>query len=98
MIAWRAMEPSLRRAFNAAYTPEFYTRYLELFERRVGSPIPFRVAETPFFIPKGLRDRLARSANEIVQQISNPALIEKMKRAIPARLDVPGMDALPNCV
>ncbi|MEO7331677.1 MAG: hypothetical protein ABI193_24090, partial [Minicystis sp.] len=92
------MEPSLRRAFNAAYTPDFYSRYMERFERRVGSPIPFRVAETPFFIPLALRDRLERDANEIVAQISDPALIATMKKAIPPHLDVPGMDALPNCV
>jgi hypothetical protein len=92
------MEPSLRRAFNAAYTPEFYPRYVERFEQRVGSPIPFRVAETPFFIPLAFRDHLARAATEIVEQISDPALIAQMKKAIPAHLDVPGMDALPNCV
>jgi hypothetical protein len=33
-----------------------------------------------------------------VEQISAPHLIQKMKRAIPPHLDVPGMDSLPNCV
>lgn len=92
------MEPSFRRDFNAAYGPDFYRKYLERFERRVGCKIPFRVAETPLFFTRALRDRLERSANEIVQQISNPALIAKLKVAIPPALDVPGMDALPNCV
>lgn len=92
------MDPSLRRAFNRAYEPEFYTDYLGRLEQRLGCPIPFRVAETPLFMPHGLRDRLARHATEIVKQISEPALIEKMKRAIPPHLDVPGMDPLPNCV
>jgi hypothetical protein len=92
------MDSSLRRAFNDAYTPEFYAAYMRRFEQRVGCPIPFRVAETPLFIPHALRDDLERSANGIVQQISAPAVIEKLKRAIPAHLDVPGMDPLPNCV
>lgn len=92
------MEPSFRRDFNAAYGPDFYRKYLDRFERRVGCKIPFRVAETPLFFTRALRDRLERSANEIVQQISNPALIEKLKAAIPPALDVPGMDPLPNCV
>lgn len=92
------MEPSFRRDFNAAYSPDFYARYLARFEQRVGCAIPFRVAETPLFFTRTLRDRLERSANEIVQQISNPALIEKLKAAIPPELDVPGMDPLPNCV
>lgn len=91
------MEPSLRRAFNAAFRPEVYRSYLARLEARLG-PIRFRVAETPLFLPRGLRTQLARSANEIVEQISRPALIERMKQAIPAELDVPGMDALPSCI
>jgi hypothetical protein len=91
------MDPSFRAAFNAAYDDGFYARYLARFEAAVGCKIPFRVAETPLFIPPALRDRLARAATEIVRQISNPALIARMKRAIPPHLDAPGMDALPNC-
>jgi hypothetical protein len=48
-------------------------------------------------MPAGLRDRLERHATEIVRQISEPSIIEKMKRAIPPHLNVPGMDPLPNC-
>src|SRR5919202_809081 len=98
MLPNEVMDSSLRSAFNAAYSSDFYARYLARMEEKLGCPIPFRVAETPFFIPPSLRDRLDRAANEIVRQISNPALIEKMKRAIPARFDVPGMDHLPHCV
>lgn len=92
------MDPSFRRAFNRAFRPELYHEYLSRLEKRLGVHIPFRVAETPLFIPIGLRDRLARHAGEIVRQISEPALVEQMKRAIPAHLDAPGMDPLPNCV
>jgi hypothetical protein len=91
------MDAVLRRAFNAAYTPEFYRAYLDRLEGKLGCKIPFRVAESPLFIPIALRDRLAQAANEIVEQISAPALVERMKRAIPADLDTPGMDSLPNC-
>ncbi|WP_437933023.1 hypothetical protein [Sorangium sp. So ce341] len=91
------MEPTFRRAFNAAFGPSTYAEILGRLERRLGCAIPFRVAETPLFLPARLRERLERSATEIVQQISSPALIAQMKRAIPAHLDAPGMDALPNC-
>ncbi|AUX23608.1 hypothetical protein SOCEGT47_041350 [Sorangium cellulosum] len=91
------MEPTLRRAFNAAFGPSTYGDYLGRLERRLACRIPFRVAETPLFLPARLRERLERSATEIVRQISSPALVEAMKRAIPAHLDAPGMDALPNC-
>lgn len=92
------MEPVFRRAFNSAFGPDTYADFMHRFEKRVGTSIAYRVAETPLFIPDGLRNFLARSATEIVQQISNPAVIEKMKRAIPAHVDTPGMDHLPNCV
>jgi hypothetical protein len=97
MIPSGAMDPAFRRAYNAAYTDDLYRTYLGNLESKLGCTIPFRVAETPLFIPPYLRDSLAKAANEIVAQISAPALIEKMKRAIPPHLDVPGMDALPNC-
>jgi hypothetical protein len=92
------MEPTFRRAYNAAFGPDSYATYLRLIEDKVGCAIPFRVAETPLFVPVPFKDKLERAATEIVEQISNPALIEKMKGAIPARFDVPGMDPLPNCV
>jgi hypothetical protein len=92
------MDPSLRRAFNAHFSPDTYSNYLSRLEQTVGCKILFRVAETPLFLPEGLRRKLTRAAREIVEQISQPALIEKMKRAIPPHLDVPGMDPLPNCV
>jgi hypothetical protein len=93
------MEPTFRKAFNDAYSPDFYASYMARLEARLGGcKIPFRVAETPLFIPVPLRDRLAADAREIVAQISQPHLIERMKRAIPAHLDVAGMDTMPNCV
>src|SRR6185437_11312605 len=91
------MEPSLRSAFNRAWTPDFYPAYLARLEARLGCKVPFRIAETPLFLPRALRDKLAKAATEIVAQLENPALIQRMKGAIPPDLDVPRMDALPNC-
>jgi hypothetical protein len=92
------MEPSFRRAYNRAFRPELYHDYLGRLEKRLGCTIPFRVAETPLFVPLALKARLERHANEIVREISAPSVIERLKRAIPPHLDVPGMDPLPNCV
>lgn len=92
------MDPALRRAYNAVYSDEMHRRYMSRLEGLLGCSIPFRVAETPFFIPEGLREYLARSAREIIDQISEEGRLAKMKRAIPAAFDVPRMDHLPNCV
>jgi hypothetical protein len=87
------MEPTLRRLYNAAYSPELYRRYIDRLETRLSTKIPFRVAESPLFMPKALRTELARYANEIVDQLTGPARLATMKRAIPAQYDVPGLDA-----
>lgn len=92
------MNPELRRLYNAAFTPDLYRRYLDRLETWLDVKIPFRIAESPLFLPKDLRQRLATSAREIVAQISDPKVIEAMKAAIPPALDVPRCDPLANCI
>jgi hypothetical protein len=92
------MDRSLREAFNSGYSPAFYQRYLDALDARVGAHVPFRVAETPLFLPLALRRRLASSAREIVDQIARPEILEKMTPAIPDALHVPGQKGLAHCV
>lgn len=92
------MNPELRRLYNAAYTPTLYRNYVDRLETWLDVKIPFRIAETPLFLPRALRVRLATAAREIVEQISDPKVIEAMKGAIPPALDVPRTDALSNCL
>lgn len=90
------MDARRRQLFNAAYSDELFGRYMRLLEQRFGE-FPFRVAETPLIMTHALVDELARNAREIVSQLSEPTLLAKLKKAIPARYDAPGMDPLPNC-
>ena len=92
------MDQELRRLFNAGYDADFHRRYVGRLEAYLGVTIPFRIAETPLFLPRALRHRLATAAREIADLISQPALIETMKRAIPPALDVPRIDALASCL
>jgi hypothetical protein len=91
------MDPGPRAAFNRAWTPELYAQYCGRLEQALG-PIPFRLAETPFFIAPALRDAVTRSAVEIVHQLARPELLRELMKIIPAKYDTPGMDPLPNCV
>jgi len=91
------VDPARRPIFNAAFNQALFDGFLERLQARVG-PIPFQVAETPLMMTHGLRDWLARNAKEIVDQLSQPALLARLKLAIPAHYNVPGMDFLPNCV
>ena len=50
------MVPELRKAYNAAFAEERYRAMCAWLQREGGSPIDFRVSETPVF----LDERLAR--------------------------------------
>lgn len=90
------MDPHFRRLFNAQITPERFQWYSDELERRLACRFPFRLAESPVFLPEDFKAKIVDAAEAIVRQISDPARIEQMKRAIPARWDTPGMDALPS--
>jgi len=83
--------------FNQAYTPPLFRNFMDRLENRLG-PFPFRVAETPLLFEAELRDKLAQHAQEIVTQLAEPTLLERLKQVVPPQYNVPGMDPLPNCV
>ncbi len=90
------MDPRFRRLFNEQFSPAVYDWYREELSRRLDSPFEFRLAETPLFLTDDFKQRAVDGANAIIEQLSDPALIERMKAAIPERWNTPGMDALPN--
>jgi len=90
------MDPRFRRLFNEQFTPAIYDWYREELERRLDCTFEFRLAESPLFLSDDFKQRAVDGANAIIEQLSDPALIERMKAAIPERWNTPGMDALPN--
>ena len=90
------MDPKYRELFNAHFTPQRYEWMQRELARRLECAFEFRLAETPIFLPPDFETRIVDAANAIVEQLSDPARIAAMKRAIPPRWDTPGMDALPS--
>jgi hypothetical protein len=90
------MDARFRELFNAAFTPERYDWYQRELSRRLGTTIEFRLAESPVFLSDDFKQQAVDGANAILDQLSDPATIERMKSAIPQRWNTPGMDALPN--
>jgi hypothetical protein len=90
------MDSQFRQLFNAQFTPELYDWYQRELERRLDCTFEFRLAESPLFLPDDFKQRAVESATAIVEQLSDPALIGRMKAAIPERWNTPGMDKLPN--
>lgn len=90
------MDPKFRRLFNAQIDQEHYDWYQRELSRRLGCAFEFRLAESPLFLTDDFKAKLVEAATAIVAQLSDPARLADMKRAIPAQWDTPGMDALPN--
>ncbi len=90
------MDHRFRTLFNSQFTPGIYEQYTRELSRRLDCTFEFRLAETPLFLPDDFKQKATESANAIVDQLCDPALIERMKAAIPERWNTPGMDALPN--
>ncbi len=90
------MIPPLRQAYNASYTNDRYSSYQRRLEERGGIEIPFRLAESPVFLPPELRDEMVEASLEIFRQLSTPAALERSRAAVPAAFDVPGCDPLPT--
>src|SRR5690242_11582390 len=96
-ITWGGwLDPKYRAPFNAQINPQRYEWYQRELERRLDCTFEFRLAESPVFLPDDFKARIVGAAEAIVEQLSDPSNIAQMKRAIPARWDTPGMDALPN--
>lgn len=90
------MEPELRRRFNECWTPQLFERVRGDLERRLGCPIPFPMAESPMFLPASLRERLERTASEIMEQLVRPEFIRRAEESIPERWKGPGRGTLPQ--
>jgi hypothetical protein len=90
------MQPEFRKLYNVAFSDDVYAAYCRELERRTETTYEFRLAETPVFLPEDLRQKIATAAREIIAKISDPALIEQMKVAVPAKWDTPGIGKLPS--
>ncbi len=93
------MIPSLRKQFNASFTPEKYQAFLRRIDDACGTHVQFRLSETPCFFPKELIDRLVRDGEELIRQlVENPEYRKKSDEAVPAEFRVPNEAAHPMFV
>ncbi|HEV2731245.1 MAG TPA: hypothetical protein VGV15_14535 [Terriglobales bacterium] len=83
------MIPFLRQQFNANFTPAKYQRLLDLMAERCGTPVQFRVCETPCFFPKSLLDQMAQYGSELIHQLETPTYHQASTAAIPPEFNVP---------
>ncbi|MBI2689847.1 MAG: hypothetical protein HYX27_26370 [Acidobacteria bacterium] len=89
------MIPERRRQFLEQWTAEKYHRLLRVLEERSRTIIPFRVCETPCFLPAALTRALITAGGELIRQLQEPAYRQASEAAIPAQFRAPNEAARP---
>jgi hypothetical protein len=88
--------PDLRAGFNRRSAAADYASPLKLLERRCGTGIEYRVAESPVPMPLSLLDELAAEGAELTRiLLGNPAYLTAAREAIPEGYRVAGETAHP---
>ena len=82
------MIPSVRKAFNQAFTPEKYKAYLDDLNSVHPGAIEFRVAETPVFVPKRFTSDMLDTCESIIDFVTDPVFKSLTDRAIPGNVNV----------
>ena len=90
------MDPQLRSAFNADFTPKKYAALLRCVNETEKWPADFRISETPIFLTREFTDEVTGAANGIVDLVCTPKFARHAQSAIPKGLEVPNESAHPN--
>jgi len=79
-----------RQAFNQSWRPSDYAKLLDRLTDICGEPVPFRICETPCFLPPELVDTLIASGAELIRQLAeSPTYRKESDAAIPPLYRVP---------
>lgn len=85
------MIEELREDFNRRYSEAAFARALARLEAEAGGPIPFRIAESPIFVPRPLLDEMQRTSLAIMRELtSKPSYRQDVARRIPSGFLIPG--------
>jgi hypothetical protein len=83
------MQSTIRQTYNRSFSEEKYKFFLEEMNKSLPTPIEFRVAETPVFVPKSLKNKLIETCESIVDVIVQGDFKDKTSKAIPHNQCVP---------
>ena len=90
------MDPRLRAAFNAEFTPEKYAALVRCVNETEKWPADFRISETPIFLTPEFTDEVTRAATEIIAVTRTPEFAKHAASAVPKALEVPNESGHPN--
>ncbi|SEG09775.1 hypothetical protein [Algoriphagus boritolerans] len=87
------MIESFRTRFNAEFSPEKYQAFLADIASDFEYAPTFRIAETPFFIPKNLSKQILEASQRVIDFIKRPDFKDLTRRSIELNTAVPNEDA-----
>jgi hypothetical protein len=90
------MDPELRAAFNADFTPQKYAALLRCVNQTEKWPADFRISETPIFLTDEFTDEVVRAAKQIIDLTRSPEFARHARSAVPPALEVPNESEHPN--
>jgi hypothetical protein len=84
------MIPALRLDFNKRFAAAKYREFEREMAERCGTPVKFRLCETPCFFPKSLLDRMSQAGSELILQLTNNTEYHRVSdSSIPAAFHAP---------
>ena len=86
------MIPEFRNAFNASFNRAAYELLCEKLNHIAGKKLDFRVAETPVFVPKKIRDEMIHTCEYVVDFIESEDFAKKTETAIPHQFLMEGLE------
>lgn len=87
------MITALRQSYNQQFIPQQYHDMLDYLADTYGYRTPFRIAETPVFVPAALRDRIFDAIEDITDTIVRPDFKALSEGAVQAGQSVPNETA-----
>ncbi len=92
------MIPEKRKKFNDSFSTDKYQAVLKDLRTSFGVDGGFRVAETPVFMPRYLKNRLIEASSEIMHSVMSPEYLDQSLQAIPKEWNTPGKSDHPEFV
>jgi hypothetical protein len=83
------MQSTIRQTYNRSFSKEKYQYFLDEMNKSLRQSIEFRVAETPVFVPKALKEKLINTCEGIINVIVQDDFKDKTSKAIPEYQNVP---------
>lgn len=79
-----------RQRFNRSFSDDAFLRARRAVEDEAGGPIPFRLAESPIFLPAALVDEMREATEGILAEIfAHPEYADRVRRHVPPEAFLP---------